>query len=360
MEVTRDDLDWAVAQGLLSEEQSGKLEQAWEERHAAKPKFDFAHLAYYFGAFIIIAAMGWLMNDTWEKFGGWGIFGVAAGYAAVFAILGWYLYFKKNIRIPGGLLFTLAVWMTPLMVYGLERATGFWPADDPGVYSGYYDWVKGGWFFMELATVVVGLAVLRFVRFPFLTFPIAFALWFMSMDLVPLLFGKPYDSEGGYYYSYRLYWTLRCYVSAAVGLSMIVIAFWIDRRTKDDYAFWLYLFGLMAFWGGLSLLESQSQWRKFFYCMINVGLVWLSVVLRRKVFLVFGSLGVFGYLSYLAHDVFRNSMIFPFVLSIIGLAILFLGLLYMRFRKPIEKAFLELLPPVLIKSLPQYRNSPRP
>ncbi|HEV2381872.1 MAG TPA: hypothetical protein VG206_19045 [Terriglobia bacterium] len=73
--------------------------------------------------------------------------------------------------------------MTPLIIYGLERGTGFWPASDPGVYRDFHQWIRGGWVLMELGTVLTALIALAFVRFPFVTAPIAFALWYMSMDL---------------------------------------------------------------------------------------------------------------------------------------------------------------------------------
>ena len=44
----------------------------------------------------------------------------------------------------------------------------------------------------------------------------------------------------------------------------------------SDYAFWGYLFGLMAFWGGLSAMHSDSELNKVLYCLLNVGLVVLS------------------------------------------------------------------------------------
>lgn len=100
---------------------------------------------------------------------------------------------------------------------------------------------------------------------------------------------------------------------------MILLAsFVVDRRTKQDFAFWGYLFGMLSFWAGLSLMESGSQLAKFGYCLINVGLMLVSILLQRRVFMVFGALGVFGYLGYLAYDVFKDSMSFPFVLSGLG------------------------------------------
>src|SRR5918995_557343 len=95
---------------------------------------------------------------------------------------------QKGLTTPGGLLFTMSVWMVPLAIYGIQLATGLWPQGDPGSYRDYYVFVKGSWAMMEVATIAAGVLAIHRRPFPFLTFPIAFALWFMSMDLTPLLF----------------------------------------------------------------------------------------------------------------------------------------------------------------------------
>jgi hypothetical protein len=53
-------------------------------------------------------------------------------------------------------------------------------------------------------------------------------------------------------------------------------------------------------------------------------------VLGRRVFAVFGGLGVAGYLGYLSYRVFKDSLVFPFALSLVGLAIIALGVLWQR------------------------------
>ena len=58
---------------------------------------------------------------------GFGVAFIAMAYAAAFWMAGENLW-QKGLTTPGGLLFTMAVWMVPLGVHGLERATGFWPA----------------------------------------------------------------------------------------------------------------------------------------------------------------------------------------------------------------------------------------
>jgi hypothetical protein len=105
---------------------------------------------------------------------------------------------------------------------------------------------------------------------------------------------------------------------------MMLVSYFVDLRGKsDDYAFWGYLFGLMAFWGGLSSMNSDSEVGKFVYCLINVGLIFCSLVLRRRTFIIFGSLGLFGYLGHLAYSVFSDSILFPFALTLLGIGIIY-------------------------------------
>jgi hypothetical protein len=333
--LSKEDLTRAASEGVITPEQAERLWQKLKDRDAssARSGLDVAMVAYYLGALIVMSAMGWLMTRGWEQFGGLGIFLLATLYAVLFALAGRTLWYKEKLRTPGGLLFTLAVWMTPLAIYGLERVTGVWPQGAPVDFRSYHIWIKGSWILMETGTIVAGLIALKFIRFPFLTFPIAFSLWYMSMDLAPLLVGK---SE---FTLHEQLWASLCF-----GLVILLVTYLIDRRTREDYAFWGYLFGLMAFWGGLSMMESSSEWKKFLYCLINLGLILLAVFLQRPVFVVFGACGVFGYLAYLSYDVFKDSFLFPIILSLLGLVVIFLGVQYQKHRQQFEGAVLAMIP----------------
>ncbi len=345
MNISKQDLAWAASTGAISLDQVDPLWRALEGRHPTRARFDLPHVAYYVGALIVISAMGWFMTRAWETFGGGGLVLIATAYAVLFVLAGRTLWTRDGLLIPGGLLLTMAVCMTPLAVYGLERYVGIWPQGDPGNYQGYHIWVKGSWFLMEVGTILAGLLALRFIKFPFRTAPIAFTLWYMSMDLTPLLFGKNDWA-----------WDERLWVSFWFGLAMLVASYVVDRRTKEDFAFWGYLFGLMAFWGGLSFMESNDELGKFFYAMINVGLMLLSVLLDRRAFIVFGSLGVLGYLGHLAQEVFKDSLLFPFALALLGIAVIALGVWYQRRREAIEAAILALIPARLMGLLPRSRG----
>ncbi len=346
MNISKQDLARAASIGVITPDQVEPLWRALEGHHPTRARFDLPHVAYYVGALIVISAMGWFMTRAWEIFGGGGLFLIAAAYTCLFVLAGRTLWTRDGFLIPGGLLFTTAVCMTPLAVYALERYFDLWPQGDPGNYQGYHIWVKGSWFLMEVGTILAGLLALRFIKFPFLTAPIAFTLWYMSMDLTPLLFGKTDWA-----------WAERLWVSFWFGLAMLIASYIVDRRTKKDYAFWGYLFGLFAFWGGLSFMESNDELGKLFYAMINVGLMLLSVLLDRRAFIVFGSLGVFGYAGHLAHEVFTDSLLFPFALALLGIAVIYLGVQYQRHQASIEAAILACIPKNLLRQLPRARRS---
>lgn len=348
MEISKEELIRAASRGLISVEQADALWTALEQRGDSRIKFNFANFFYFFGALIVIAAMGWLMTLGWENFGGWGISSIAGLYAVGFIVVGRNFWFRNKsvLRVAGGLLFTMAVCMTPLIVYGVERATGFWIERNPGIYRDFHTWVHGGSFFLELGTILAGLVAIKFVRFPFLTAPIAFWLWYMSMDLTPVLLGTN-DSN----------FRAREWVSIWFGLVILLVTYLVDRRFPEDFAFWGYLFGLFAFWGGLSMMMSGSQLARFLYCLINVGLMLVSILLQRRAFMVFGGLGVSGYLGYLSWHVFENSELFPFILSAIGLGIIAAGVKYQRNEKRLQDAMLALWPERFRKLLPQARTA---
>ena len=48
----------------------------------------------------------------------------------------------------------------------------------------------------------------------------------------------------------------------------------------------------------------------------------MSLKLRRAVFLVFGAMGAYIYLGHLAWEVFKDSVLFPFVLALLGLSLI--------------------------------------
>jgi len=324
MKITQQELESACARAGLSPDETRAVWAELEAKSAVEARFEPAHIAYFFGALLVIGAMGWFMTNGWDSFEGWQLSAISVGYAAIFLIVGARLWQQRMFKIVGGLLVTVAVCMVPLVVFGLERQFKLWPGVDPGSYTRFHPYIHASWVLMEAATVVAGLIALRFFRFPFLTAPIVYALWYMSMDATALIFGREWT------------WQDECIISAITGAILLLVSYWIDHRTELDFAFWGYLFGLLMFSGGLSAMESGSELAKFGYFLVHVGFVVISMLLKRRVFLVFGALGIFGYLANEAYTYFRDSVAFPFVLTILGVLLIVAATQYKKHEQILE------------------------
>lgn len=140
-----------------------------------------------------------------------------------------------------------------------------------------------------------------------------------------------------------------------MGLLTIFNAFWVDIRSRNtaDYAFWLYIFGVIAFWCGLTMQHSDSELGIFMYFCINLGLIGIGAVLDRRVFVVFGTLGCAGYCEHLASSILEDSWLFPIALTVIGLLVAYLGVVWQRNEVMITTRVRKILPAELRELLSQ-------
>lgn len=291
----------------------------WEALEADGSKdSSMSKLLYYLGAMIVISMQTWFMSLGWSMFGGGGIFLISILYAIMFVVAGAKLWKKERLKIPAGLLITMAVSLTPLAIYGLEIFLG----------------IKSSCIWMEIGTIVAGLVALRFYSFPFLTAPIFFAAWLiLSKDMVPLLIVSERSFEQ------------EAFVSLIFGMLFLLIAYVIDLKKMSQYSFWGYLFGTVTFWGSLTVLcFGKGEIALFLYLLINLSMMVMSILLKRKVLLIFGAIGAFYYFCHLAYNLFENSILFPFVLTFIGLIVIYFGVLYQKNSERIENKILNFFP----------------
>ncbi len=344
MKISRQQLQQAAGDGILSPEQAEALYHYLKRQPGTGPDFNFTHILYYLGGLTAIGAMTLFMNLGWEEFGGWGILAISLVYAFIGLVLTTRFEHAGHL-IPAGICATFVVAITPLAIYGLQQGMGWWPDDT--TYQAYHHYIKWHWIYLEFGTLIAGAIMAWRYRYPFLVMPIAVTLWYMSMDMADMLTGGASDYE------------FKAFVSMWFGLLTTLIAFWVDIRSRQagDYAFWLYLFGVMAFWCGLSMQHSDSELAKFIYFLTNLGLIGIGAVLVRRVFVVFGALGCAGYLEHLASSIFEDSWLFPIALTAIGLGIVYLGILWQRHEPLITARMQALLPGELRELLAARRQA---
>ena len=344
--LTHDELQAVVADGLITASQADALWQRWTvadtRNHApvaaappdrsAGPAFGFTNVLYYFGGMVAMGAMSLFMTLGFERMGAAGLF--AIGLAYLVACLKVADHFQaRGLHIPAGILATLAVVLVPLLVWCMQSLLGLWPPGGPVGFSAYHMRIDWRWLTLEFATLAAGAVMLWRYKLPFMVMPLAVTVWYMSMDAANALM----QNDG-------FDWQFTRDVSLVFGIATCALAMWVDVRSRratdadarQDFAFWLYLFGALMFWAGLSLRDSNNEWSKFAYCLINLVLVFGGAVIDRRVFTVLGALGVALYLGYLAHRVFQDSLLFPFALTLLGLGFVGLGVWWQRHEAAIH------------------------
>jgi hypothetical protein len=360
--VQQADLLAAVQAGIISAAQAQQLWSRWQASapaasavalapgHAsmAGPIFSFTNTLYYFGGMVAIGAMTLFMSLGWQAFGAWGLLAISLGYLVACLKVADHLK-ARQLPVPAGILATLAVVLVPLIVWCAQHGLGLWPPGGTSSYSAYHTHINWRWLMLEFATLAAGVVMLWRYRLPFMVMPIAVTIWYLSMDVAHALMqqGERWD------------WDFLRDVSLVFGLATCFIAAWVDVRSRratqpewrQDYAFWLYVYGTLMFWGGLSLRDSDSEWGKAGYCLINLLLVFGGAVIGRRVFTVFGGLGVALYLGHLSHKVFGDSLMFPFALTLIGLGLVALGIWWQRHEARINSRLNRWLPAGLRGSL---------
>ncbi|MGE4072851.1 MAG: hypothetical protein AB7E72_16915 [Lysobacterales bacterium] len=347
-------LEAAVAAGVIDAPAATAL---WSfltqsgDTHEA-PRFKFAHLLYYFGGLIALGSISIFVTMAWDAFGAWPllVFGIGVMLLS-YALTRRFIEVDRQ-PIPAGTMAALLIAAVPMVVFALQHVSGAWSGEQS--YRDYHYWIDWRWLMMEFATLAAGAAVLWRFRLPFAMLPVAVTLWYMSMDFAAYL---AHDSDG---WSSEAGWKLRATISMLFGVIMLAIALWVELRQyaaasargdRRDFAFWLYVVGVLTFWGGLSSQDSGSEFGKLIYAGINIGLILIGAALARRVFVVFGAFGVIGYLGHLSYSVFKDSLLFTVVLGAMGIGIVFVGLWWNKREAALHAALSKWLPVPLRRAI---------
>lgn len=344
MHINRDDLDRAAKAGLIADD---KVDPLWDfltvSHERTTSRFEFTTIAYYFGATVVIIAMAWYLSLAWDPSPGWSISLTALIYAAVFGIAGLYLRASKREPVLGGLLIVVAVCMTPIFIYGIQKQLGLWntlfpgnpPLDLTGLLQDRNVWNA---MVLEAATVTVAALVVRIIRFPFLLVPMLIALWMLVLAPMGFTWVTEARWEPGW-------------VSCVYGLVIIAGGVYLDRPGRNPYGFWFHLIGGFAFVFGLFHEHEGGEVVWLIAAIFSLLIIWFSIPTRRRSHAAFGAVGMMIYFLHLSETLFADSMWYPFILTAFGLIVISLGLWYRQKHEAIDRTLMRFTPGLIRKLL---------
>lgn len=160
----------------------------------------------------------------------------------------------------------------------------------------------------------------------FTIFNIIFGTWLFFSFTSFLVGGNPiYD------------WRFSAYRVLCVGLVYALLGYYFTETPHRATTGALYGFGAFCFLGAALALGDWKPHQNAFWELIFPGLVFgvmfLSVYLKSKAFLTFGSLYLMGYILKITSEYFAQSLGWPLALVLTGLGLIAIGYLHFNLKK---------------------------
>lgn len=313
---------------------TNEIRRLWDELAAVerkpiepRPALGLGSLiAVYLGLLLVVTASVSLLGVYWNELGTWGILALAlvylAGYLTASEILR-----ARNLTEPADVLEAAALGWVGLATYAVQELAGFWPeaASDSGA-------IHRGLTTIAIVGLAVGLLLLAVRPDPLLLVPIAGATVLLAVDLAEVVFGAKLDDLSGR--------QATAFV-LPLGLTWIATGLWLDATRRRSFATWAHWCGLVIM--GVAVLSMIPKTVPGFALVGVLGAfaLFFSAFVRHWSFTVVGAFGVLSATSAVIGELGRFA---PILIAVVGIALIFVGLRWSRWRESIRTAALERMP----------------
>jgi len=283
-------------------------------------------IAVYLGLLLVVAASVSLLAIYWEGLGAWGVLALALAYLAAYLVASEVLR-RRDLKEPADVLEAVAVAWVGVATYAVQELTGIWPE-----HASKADSIHRG--FTTIAVVGIAAAVLLMaLRFdPLLLVPIALGGAVLAVDLAELVFGKPIDDlTGGQAALFVL----------PFGLAWLAAGLWLDVTRRRATATWVHWCGLALTGAAVIAMVPKTVPGFAVIGVLGALALFFSAFVRHWSFTVIGGLGV---LMATMSAMGLLGGIAPLVLVVVGIALIFVGLRWSRWRETIRTGVLARMP----------------
>src|SRR3989344_3419530 len=279
-------------------------------------KLGVAEILYYIGGAIVFLGISILLWQNWSTLG----FGtkvlatLGSGIAAYFVGL----LFSRNERTEaaGSAFYLISALVTPMGLWVVFDNAGF----DASSY-GTQSLISG----IMLGTYLLSLLVFR--KNIFTLFSILFGTW-LFFSFTSFMIGSGAYFDNWKFYEYRV---------LVAGIAYMLLGYAFSKNERVSLSGFLYGFGILGFLGAALTLGSWKPNQNVFWELIYPGLVFgalfLSVQIKSKAFLTFGTLFLMAYILKITSEYFSSGLGWPLALVIAGLAMIGIGYMSISLKK---------------------------
>lgn len=254
------------------------------------------NVLYFGGGVVVMGSMSLFITTGFALFEHAGLFFIGGSYVALFQILAYILWYSvEDFKILSGIFATISIGICPFVIFSFLNLAGKKPQDFKN-YRSFHQFVSGSFVPIEIGTAIFGFFTILLIPFPFITMPISFCLWYLTMDITEYFYGKNFSFKE------------RAKTSVGSGFVMILFGLFLEFvvQPSTDFSFWIYLFGLIAFWFGLTFMGEGKPVGRFIYSVIQIVLILVShpSLLDRYMFCFWGGIGMFSVYTVMVRSLF--------------------------------------------------------
>jgi len=284
-----------------------------------KKKIGIAEILYYIGGAVVFLGIAILLAQNWSLLG----FGtkvlatLGSGIAAY--VVGVLFSRDERTEAAGSAFYLISAMVMPIGIWIVFDYAGF----DANSYSSHT-------LISLILLIAYSLSYYVFRKNIFTFFSIIFGTWlFFSLTSMMVDSGSYFDDWK--FYEYRV---------LVVSIAYMLLGNAFSKNERAPLQGFFYGFGIFGFLSTALALGGWSPEQNIFWELIYPGLVFgalfLSVQIKSKPFLVWGTIFLMAYILKITSEYFSSGMGWPLSLVLAGLAMIGVG--YMSFS--IKKKFL--------------------
>ena len=270
---------------------------------------------YYIGGAIVFLGISVLIWQHWSKLNDATKILATLGSGVAAYIAGVVLTQNERLKVASRAFYFIAALVTPLGLLVTFDIAGL----DAGS-AGCQSLIAG----ILLVTFLLSYAVNR--QTVFTLFNIIFGTW-LFFSFTSFLVGS--DPQFG--------WKFSAYRVLCTGLTYALLGYFFAHTSQRALTGALYGFGALFFLGAALALGDWKPHQNGFWELLFPGLVFgimfLSVHVRSKAFLTFGSMYLMAYILKITAEYFTDSLGWPLALVVTGLALIAIGYVHFNLKK---------------------------
>lgn len=299
-----------AAKNLLTRDEVLKAFDKGQPKHAGTVRKDIgiSEVLYFIGGIIVFSGIAVLIGQNWDALNPFTRLLTTLGFGVIVYSIGVLLNKEETYGGVGYAFHLIAALVLPLGLGVFLDQMGYQPdtADAQSLIAG-----------VLVAMYLASYFVFKKTIFTFFT--IAYATWLFFSFTNYLVGPNPYITDYKFY-EYRFLF---------VGLSYLLFGYYFASTQQKALTGALYGFGNLFFLGAALALGGWEPEQNIFWELLFPGLVFavllLSVKLKSKSFLTFGTIFLMAYILKITGEYFSGTLGWPLSLMLCGIALIAIG-----------------------------------